>query len=146
MTKRTVFVGMAIVAGGGVISHLLGSRPAARYGDGPLSPCPDIPNCAIVRVPLAADAQRVEEAALAAVRGDLPWWLGRPTSIDLTVGGVEAEFTVGLFRDRLAVAVEPDGEGSVLWIRSASAVGRTDLGINRLRVQRLTEAVRAELA
>ncbi len=145
MTKRAVFLGLAVVAGGAVASRVLGSRPDAQYGDGPLAPCSRHPNCALVRVPLEADPDRVEQAARAAVNSDLPWWLGRIASVAPTDGGLRAEFAVGPFRDRLTVAVEPDGDGAVAWIRSASVVGRSDLGVNRARVQRIIDAIRAEL-
>ena len=145
MTKRAVLLGLAVVAGGGVASHFLGSRPDAAYGDGPLEPCPDVPNCALVRVPLATGVKRAERAAQAAVRGGLPWWLGRLTRVTATGSGLRAQFAVGPFHDQLAVAVEADGDGSVMWIRSASAVGRSDLGVNRRRVRRIADAVRAEV-
>ena len=145
MTKRTALLGLAVVAGGGVASHFLGSRPDVAYGDGPLPPCPNVPNCALVRVPLAAGVDEVERAAQAAVRGGLPWWLGRLTRVTATASGLRAQFAVGPFRDRLAVAVEPDGGGSVLWIRSAATAGRSDLGVNRQRARRIAEAVQAEV-
>ena len=145
MTKRTALFGLAALVGGGVASHFLGSRPEAAYGDGPLRPCPNVPNCALVRVPLAAGVERAERAAFAAVRSDLGWWLGRLASVEKAPDGLRAEFAVGPFRDRLAVAVEAEGDGSVLWIRSASTVGRSDLGVNRQRARRVAEAVRAEV-
>ena len=145
MTKRTALLGLAVVAGGGVASHFLGSRPDVAYGDGPLAPCPNVPNCALIRVPLAAGVERAERAAEVAVRGDLPWWLGRLTRVTATPGGLRAQFAVGPFQDQLAVAVEAEGDGSVLWIRSASTVGRSDLGVNRQRARRIAQAVRAEV-
>ena len=145
MTRRALGLGLALVVGGVVASRVLGSRPEAAYGDGPLAPCPSSPNCALVRVPLAAPPARVRAAARTAVQRDASWHTGRAHRVAPTDDGLQATFTVGPFRDRLAVAVEAEGDGSVLWVRSRSEIGRSDLGINRLRVRRLVEAIRAEL-
>lgn len=143
MTKRSVFAGLAGLAGVMAASHFLGSRPEAAYGDGPLAPCPGTPNCALVRAPLAAPPERVEAAALAAVRSHHSWRTGRAASVTPTASGAEAAFAVGPFTDRLAVAVEPDGAGgSVLWVRSAAEQGRSDLGVNRVRARRIADDVR----
>ncbi len=146
MTKRTVLLGLAGVAGAMVLSRQLGSRPEAAYGDGPLAPCPSDPNCALVRVRLAAPTERVEAAALAVVRTHQTWRTGRATSVTPTASGVEATFTVGPFVDRFALTVEPDDAGgSVLWIRSAAQQGRSDLGVNRARVRGIVDRIRTEL-
>ena len=147
MTKRTVLLGLAGVAGVVIASDRLGSRPDVTTGDGPLAPCPGVPNCALVRVPLAAAPERVEAAALRAVQTHRSWRTGRAASVTPTASGVTAAFAVGPFRDRLAVAVEADDAGgSVLWVRSAAGQGRSDLGVNRARVRQLVETVRSELA
>jgi uncharacterized protein (DUF1499 family) len=46
-----------------------------------------------------------------------------------------------LFTDDVDVAVAAQEEGSVLYVRSASRVGHSDLGVNRRRVHRFFEAV-----
>ena len=147
MTKRAVLLGLAGIAGVMVASDRLGSRPETATGDGPLAPCPGVPNCALVRVRLATPAERVEAAALAAVQTHRSWRTGRAVSVAPTASGVSATFAVGPFRDRLAAAVEADDAGgSVLWVRSAAQHGRSDLGVNRARVHQIVDAVRAELA
>ena len=147
MTKRAVLLGLAGVAGAVFASDRLGSRPDVAYGDGPLARCPGVPNCALVRVPLAEPPEQVEAAALRAVQAHQSWRTGRAASVTPTASGLRATFAVGPFRDRLAVAVEADGVGgAVLWVRSAAEHGRSDLGVNRARVRQLVEAVEAELA
>ena len=146
MTKRAVLVGLAGVVGTAVASHFLGSRPDAAYGDGPLAPCPGTPNCALVRVPLAAAPEQAQAAARRAVQSHGSWRTGRAVRVTPTADGTEALFAVGPFRDRLAVAVEADGAGgSTLWIRSAAGQGRSDLGVNRARARQIAEAVRSEV-
>jgi uncharacterized protein (DUF1499 family) len=60
----------------------------------------------------------------------------------------EAVYRVALvFKDDVAVEVAPredagrEDAGSVLFVRSASRVGYSDLGVNRRRVERLLAAV-----
>ncbi len=49
---------------------------------------------------------------------------------------IDAVFTVFLFKDDVALAIEPHEEGAALHIRSASRVGYRDFGVNRRRVKR----------
>lgn len=59
----------------------------------------------------------------------------RPDSMRIT-----AVYRVAwLFRDDVAVAVDPRPDGSRLHVRSASRTGYSDLGVNRRRVQRLLD-------
>ena len=151
MTRRArVALGLAglaaLTAGGLVVSRTLGSRPAHAGMDGPIPACPRSPNCERVRVPLDAAPDDVRAAALGALRqsGGLT---GRAVRLAPTPDGARVVFAVGPFRDDVVLAVEAaPGGGSVLWLRSASRTGRSDLGVNRWRVARIVEATRAALA
>lgn len=55
--------------------------------------------------------------------------------------GLRAPFRVFLFTDDLELCVEPHARGSVLHVRSASRVRRSDLGTNRRRVDALFECL-----
>jgi len=135
----------ALTVGGALASRSLGSRPAHPGMDGPIPACPRTPNCERVRVPLAAPPERVLDAALGALRQSHVL-TGRAVRLTPTPAGARAVFTAGPFRDDVVLAVESDGdEGAVLWIRSASRVGQSDLGVNRMRVAQLVEAIRAAL-
>ena len=136
-------LGVAVVGLGS--SRVLGSRPADPAAHGPLAPCPGDPNCTHHQVRLDATPEAVRAAAEETVRDDEHWLTGRARDITYTASGLKAVYRTGPFDDDLTAAVEADGEGSVLTVRSASRVGRSDLGVNRLRVRRLTEAVRARL-
>ena len=108
----------------------------------PLAPCPGTPNCERESRPFpnrTPDAlfERAQDA------------LGNLGPVELTLRdgderGVDAVFRVALiFKDDVAVAVTPgDGGGAVLHIRSASRVGKSDLGVNRRRVKRFFRALR----
>ena len=50
------------------------------------------------------------------------------------------------FRDDLAIEVRADGETCILLARSASRLGRGDLGANQHHLRRLLEALQARLA
>ena len=144
--SRAVRLGLGavlLVVAGGVASHVSGSRPEAPSG-GPLAACPDAPNCARVRVALAQPPDAVRRAARRALPR-LGGRTGRADAVSATEAGARARFAVGPFRDDLDVAVEAEGAGSVLWVRSASRTGRSDLGVNRARVAAFVAAVRAEL-
>ena len=72
--------------------------------------------------------------------------LGEMGPVELTLDGderrLDAVFRIALiFKDDVTVAVTPreGSEGAVLHIRSASRVGKNDLGVNRRRVERFFE-------
>lgn len=113
-----------------------------------LRPCPGTPNCVSTD---ATDAQHVipaipfrgtPEAALANARHAL---LQEPrTRIVLEAPGyLRAESRSRLFRFVDDVEVAVDGAARVVRFRSASRVGRSDMGVNRARMQRFTARFRA---
>jgi uncharacterized protein (DUF1499 family) len=127
------------------------SPPVPRSGSGParLAPCPPTPNC--VTSEGAEPSQRVESFVLdprvepavawAAVREAVAG-LPRTRIADEAPGYLRAESRSALFRfvDDLELALEPGARR--IAVRSASRVGRSDLGVNRRRVERLREALR----
>ena len=124
----------------------LGSRPEATETDAPVSPCPATPNCARLRIPVAETPLAVTQAVHQAFSGvGDESGLGTPSAFVPTDTGALAAFAVGPFQDDVTVAVEPASRGSVLWVRSAARVGRSDLGVNRRRAGRVVEAVAAWL-
>jgi len=112
--------------------------------NGTLRPCPDTPNCVHtgLRHPdgtggmrLVGDLPRPElMRRLREVVESMP----RTTVVEETDGYIHAEARTLVFRfvDDLELLVGPDGE---LVVRSASRVGRSDLGVNERRVERLRE-------
>lgn len=114
----------------------------------PLRPCPSTPNCVSTE---AVDARHsipaiafrgTPETALAHARQAL---LGEPrTRIVLEAPGyLRAESRSRLFRFVDDVEMSVDGTARVVRFRSASRVGRSDLGVNRARMQRFTARFRA---
>lgn len=107
----------------------------------PLPPCPDTPNCERTSRTYAVPPDTLYAAAQRALES-----LG-PTHLRLAPEAhrAEAVYRVALvFKDDVDVAVEPSpsaDDGSILFIRSASRVGYSDLGVNRRRVERFFKAL-----
>ena len=138
--KRLVLWGAVGVGAGVAASHLLGSRPEPGSEAGPLPAVGAFPN-AFAAAPLRLDAPPdvVREQALVAVQNGLYPLYGAAESIEVTPLGLDVVVALGPFRDDLSLAVLPDGDGSVVWARSAARLGRSDLGVNRLRTRRLLD-------
>lgn len=128
---------VGLAAAGLVASRALGSRPDGTDVGSPLAPCPQSVNCFRASVSFGTEPLAVRNAAIAAVRDHEHWFTGRALRVSPTEDGVTAVFKTGPFRDDVAVAVVPDGRGSVLHVRSASRVGESDLGVNRLRARQV---------
>ena len=119
-------------------------RPAGLgvQADGRLKDCPGTPNCVCSQAsrdndrlpPLAFDGdakeawRRLKQAILAEPRA---------TIVTETEQYLHAEFTSMLFRFVDDVECLLDADRRTIEIRSASRVGRSDLGVNRERVEHL---------
>lgn len=148
---RRLFVRLLALAGigaaGVAVSHRVGSRPEAEGVENPLPPCPrGVPNCSRMTRAIPAPPDEVRRAAEAAVRGGASLLTGRADEVMLTDGGLRAIYKTGPFADDLAIEVTPGAAGtSLLHIRSAARTGRSDLGVNRARAQRLVADVQTRL-
>lgn len=143
-SRRTLIGIGAVVLVAAVGSAAIGSRPEATDTDAPVPPCPDSPNCARLRVSIGAPPNAVVRAVHQAF-GGVGDEVAAPSAFVASATGALAAFDVGSFTDDVAVEVEPDSNGSVLWVRSASREGWSDLGVNRRRARRIVEAVTAWL-
>ena len=114
---------------------------AQSLPENPLPPCPDTPNCERTARPYEIPPDTLFVAAQRALES-----LG-PATLRLSDSPhgrrAEAVYRVALiFKDDVEVAVKARADGgSVLYVRSASRVGYSDLGVNRRRVHRLLDAV-----
>jgi len=124
-----------------------GTRPADVGVHGAaLRPCPSTPNCVssdagdaphrVAALELAVPAAEAWPAVVAAV-GDLP----RTAIVAQTSDFLHAECSSAVLRfvDDLELHLR-SAEG-VVAVRSASRLGRGDMGVNRRRVERLREAL-----
>ena len=113
-----------------------------------MRPCPETPNCVHTGLghpagtaPIHLVEDRAPEELMrevARVVAELP----RTVVVSRSGDYVHAESTSRLFRfvDDLELRLTPDFE---LVVRSASRVGRSDLGVNGRRVESLREGLRA---
>ena len=110
--------------------------------DGTLAPCPDTPNCVHtgMRHPEGTEPLYLKDGPeLGAVMAELQRIVGEMPRMSVThvaENCLRAEETSRLFRfvDDLELLVTQERE---LIVRSASRVGRSDLGVNARRVERL---------
>ena len=141
---------LAVAAGLAAVLVLAGrsllAKPPARSGapGGRLAPCPKRPNCVSSQ---ADDAgHRVEPFAapegaqrrldrLAALIEATP----RARVVERGDTYLRAEYTSRLFRFVDDLELAADEAAGVVHVRSASRVGRSDLGANRRRVEALRE-------
>ena len=126
-----------------------GKQPSSRgISDAGLAPCPSSPNC--VSSDAADEAQRVNAFALSASPAD-SWRvileevaaLPRTTVVKETANYLHAQCTSALFGFVDDLELHLRTSDKIVAIRSASRVGYSDLGVNRRRVERLREALRA---
>lgn len=107
----------------------------ADFADVQRSCCADLKPLRIATPPAAA-LERAESVARA-----MPTWT--VTAVDPAAGTIEAtsESTVFGFVDDVVIRVKPDGEGSVVDIRSKSRDGRGDMGVNAARIRAYVAAL-----
>lgn len=112
--------------------------------DGTLAPCPETPNCVHTghRHPEGTRALHLHpdvsgERALAGIR-EVVESMPRTTVVEQRDGYLHAEARSLVFRfvDDLELLLAADGE---VVVRSASRLGRNDLGVNARRVEALRE-------
>lgn len=112
--------------------------------DGQLAPCPDTPNCVSSQAtdaghaiePLTYDTAPAEAMRrLRQVVGAMP----RTRVVSAADDYLHVEFTSAILRFVDDVEFHIDAANRRIHVRSASRVGRSDLGVNRKRV----EAIRA---
>ncbi|HEX2211640.1 MAG TPA: DUF1499 domain-containing protein [Longimicrobium sp.] len=118
---------------------------------GPLAPCPSTPNCvsteatdarhAMPALPFTGSPQDALNRARAALLAE-----PRTRIVTERPGYLHAEATSRLFRFVDDVEVVVDSTAGVVRFRSASRVGRGDLGVNRRRMERFSERFRASAA
>ncbi len=150
--KRYALAPLIVLIGGAVtlaVFSLFARRPPnLGVHDGRLTPCPVTPNCVCTQAaddahriePLAYDGTAAEAMArLKAALAALP----RTRVVTETPDYLHAECTSLLFRFVDDVEFLIDRERKVVHFRSASRVGRSDLGVNRRRMERLRQAFAA---
>jgi len=109
--------------------------------ENPLPRCPGTPNCHRESRAFDRSPQDLFDDTLAAVRELDGLTIGQAEEIERDGLGLHAPFKVFVFTDDLDLRVAPHSDGAVLHVRSASRVGKSDLGTNRRRVRALLDAL-----
>lgn len=150
MSWKTPLLIAALLVAGGVLTlalfRLLSRRPTNLGATGGrLSPCPGTPNCVCSQAtddghridPLHYDGSPTD--AMTRLKGVLAA-LPRTHVVTATDTYLHAECTSLLFRfvDDVEFLLEP--EAKIIHVRSASRAGRSDLGVNRRRVEAIRQA------
>lgn len=132
------------------MSACSGARPrdlALRAGV--LRPCPETPNCVSSEAntppdkqvaPFPAPGGRADMARLATLLADWP----RTKVVTDTGTYIHAEATSRIMRFVDDVEFRYDSAAGVIQVRSASRLGRSDMGVNRKRVDGLRAAFSAK--
>ena len=127
-----------------ILSATAGRPDNLGVHEGRLAPCPDTPNCVSSQAddeahkmdPIPFDGDAVEALArLEAVVESQP----RTTIISADGDYVHAESVSLLFRFVDDVEFLVDRDAKVIHFRSASRVGRSDLGVNRKRMREVRD-------
>lgn len=134
---------MFVLAAVGLV--VVSRTPPERVAD-TLPPCPESPNCVCSRAAPVDITHHIEPFEL---NGNPSTAIDRIESLLAEQPNVRilrrsetylhAEFTTSWLRFRDDVEFEIDAVASILHVRSASRVGRSDLGANRARVERLRQ-------
>jgi uncharacterized protein (DUF1499 family) len=144
-----VLVLLALLLGGVAVLALLSalSRRPANLGvkDGKLAPCPGSPNCVCTQA--ADEAHRIEPLRFDGDAAEAWARLKRVLAAQprCRVAAEEAaylhaEFTSLIFRFVDDVEFVLDAERGAIHFRSASRAGRSDLGVNRARMEAIRKA------
>ncbi len=137
---------LALIFTGGMMMGCSGKTPAVPgVKDGMLAPCPSSPNCVSTRSedPRHAIAPLRFSGPAAEARVRLLGALGgmkRCRMVTVEDRYIHAEFTSALFRFVDDVEFQIDAESGLIHFRSASRVGRSDLGVNRKRMESIRMA------
>lgn len=129
-----------------------GGEPAGLGAEGGgLTPCPDTPNCVSSRedeheehrmdpIPFAGSAEEAMTSITETVEE-----MTRAEIVGREGDYLSAEFTSRIFRFVDDVEFWVDGEEGLIHFRSASRVGRSDMGVNRARMTEITTKLEAKL-
>ncbi len=117
-----------------------------------LVPCPDTPNCVSTREEAHDAEHRMEPVSFSGSAGEAMKDVARTVEempraeiVQSEDDYLRAEFTSGIFRFVDDVEFRADGETGLIDFRSASRVGRSDMGVNRERMIEITTKLEAML-
>lgn len=143
LTSLAIMIGVIILAGAG-LSLLSRQAPELGLVDGKLKPCPDSPNCVCSEGTQDDALHFITPISVSSAHADAEW-KGLIEAIQSRGGRIvqqsdvylHATFTSSIFRFVDDVEARLDRDAGLMHLRSASRVGRSDLGANRKRIEGL---------
>lgn len=127
---------------------LKGSTPA-DFSDAdislknPLPPCPPSPNCTITSVLYNQSPEGLYETILSVLNKSGAEKIN-PNSQELQID-VVFRIPIFGFKDDVVIKIDSYHSNSVLFIKSSSRTGESDLGVNRRRVSKLLSEIELNL-
>ena len=145
MVRKMIYgflgVGLILILLLVVLSVVSRNQPATGLVDGRLRPCPSTPNC--VNSEDVGKPSYVEPL-LFKTSPENSWKIVKSAIQDMggkieleNDGYLHATFMTAVFRFVDDVELRMDEKNAVIQVRSASRVGRSDMGLNRKRVSKL---------
>lgn len=137
------FVGVALSL---CMAGCSGVRPAdLGVKDGKLAPCPPSPNCVSSQSSdkehfIAPLSYTTSGPQAAAALKNIVLGMKRARIVDERDSYIHAEFTSALWRFVDDVEFYVDDAAKVIHLRSASRLGKSDLGVNRKRMEAIRDA------
>lgn len=147
MLYISIFIAVFVVVALMGLSITSRKQPELGLEQGRLRACPASPNC--VCSEYQDTLSSVEPINYSIAHADA--WQGIKEAITASGGQIvleqdsylHARFVTSLLRFIDDVELRHDEENNQIHIRSASRVGHSDLGVNRLRVERIRQAFQA---
>ncbi len=131
-----------------------GAEPPTNLGieGGRLAPCPDTPNCVSTQEEAEDTDHYMEPISFSGSAGEamegVAGVVEEMPRAEIVLGEddyLRAEFTSRIFRFVDDVEFRADEETGLIDFRSASRVGRSDMGVNRERMTEITTRLEARL-
>ena len=144
---------VALVLSGVAATATMAAKPALGVQNGQLAPCPDSPNCVSTQappddgqhyaplIPFTGDAKKAMRAVSEAVEAT-----PRSKVVTKDKRYLHAEVRSLVFRFTDDVEFYIDNTAKLIHFRSASRVGKGDMGVNRKRMDKLRGIIEAKLA
>ena len=111
----------------------------------PFTPCPETPNCVIESHTFNVNSKSLYQSVLM-LMNDLSTHELHPNEDNLSINSV-FKIPIFGFKDDLEIAIqEESGERSLLFIKSSSRTGYSDLGVNQRRINRIIKKLNKKLS
>lgn len=110
----------------------------------PFDFCPDSPNCTYHAVQFSKEASELFEITLSALNLISPYKI----NTDSHSLQIDAVFRIPVFgfKDDVKIIIKPEDNGDcILYIKSSSRIGKSDLGVNRRRIQRILSTINQQI-